>query len=179
MRSLGVETLCTREPGEGELGRKIRELLLHGEELSSVTELFLFLADRSHHVEKTILPALKKGVLVLCDRYSDSTWVYQSFASGLDSDFVTSANRAATGCLVPDLTLLLDLPPEVGLSRLQNPDRMDAQPIEFHRKVREGFLLLAEREPNRWRIVDATQDPSSVEKAVFEIVKRQMGFRCG
>ncbi len=162
LRGDGRTVLTTREPGAGEFGQKIRQILLHGEEMPAASELFLFLADRANHVETIIRPALTQGEWVLCDRHADSTYVYQAVARGLDADFVRLANRFATGGLVPDRTLLFDLEPEVGLSRLQSRDRLDAQPLEFHRKVREGFLALADQAPARFRILDASQSPEMV-----------------
>jgi dTMP kinase len=164
----GHEILTTREPGAGELGAGIRALLLHGGDMPPKSELFLFLADRANHVERIIRPALQEGRHVLCDRYSDSTLVYQAYARGLDAEFVRSANAFATGGLDPDLTILLDLPPEVGLSRISNRDRLDAEPIEFHRKVREGFLAEALRQPDRWLVVSADAPLADVAARVYE-----------
>lgn len=163
----GREVLVTREPGAGEFGRQIREILLHGEEMPPESELFLFLADRSNHVRNIVRPALAEGKWVLCDRYADSNFVYQSYVRGLDPVFVRSANAFATGGLTPAHTFLLDLDPEIGLSRLQSRDRLDAQPIEFHRKVREGFLSLAAESPERWHVIDAAQRPEDVVEAIL------------
>lgn len=162
LRERGREVVETREPGSGGLGRQIREILLHGEEMPAEAELFLFLADRANHVRTVIRPALERGAWVLCDRHADSTFVYQAYVRGLDAEFVDRANRFATGGLLPDQTFLLDLAPELGLSRLTSPDRLDAQPIGFHRKVREGFLALALSDPGRWRTIDASQSPEGV-----------------
>lgn len=167
LRESGIDVLETREPGAGEFGRRIREILLHGEEMPPESELFLFLADRSNHVRTIIRPALESGSWVLCDRHADSTYVYQAVVRGLDADFVRSANRFATGGLIPDRTFLLDLDPEVGLSRLTSRDRLDAQPIEFHRGVRNGFLELARQETGRWRIVDATLQKEAIVAAIL------------
>lgn len=160
LRERGVRTLETREPGSGEVGKAIRAILLHGGELEPRAELLLFLADRAHHVSRTIRPALARGEVVLCDRHADSTFVYQGVARGLEPEFVRAGNAFATGGLVPDLTLLFDLPAETGLARLENPDRMDALPLEFHQRVRQGFLDLAAAEPRRFRTVDATGEPA-------------------
>lgn len=164
--SRGREVLLTREPGAA-VGGAIREILLHGEALTGRCELFLFLADRSQHVESLIRPALTGGKVVICDRYADSTVVYQGYGRGLDLDRLREWNAFATGGLVPDRTLLLDLPAEVGLARLQNPDRLDAEPIEFHRRVRDGFLAEARRDPSRWAIVPADQPAETVLKAAI------------
>lgn len=162
LRNRGESVLVTREPGSGELGKRIREILLHGGDMPAESELFLFLADRSNHVQNIILPALAQRQIVICDRYTDSTFVYQALVRGLDQEFVKAANAFATGSLEPEKTFLLDLEPEVGLARIQNKDRLDAEPIEFHRQVREGFLQLAGSQPKRWQIVDATMDRDSI-----------------
>src|SRR5579862_6425115 len=139
----GHNVFVTQEPGAGELGKRIRQLLLHGGEVSPESELLLFLADRANHVSTLIRPELARGSIVLCDRYADSTLVYQGITRGLDLEFVRRANTFATGGLVPDLTLLFDLPVDVGLARVRHPDRMDMEPLDFHGKVREGYLELA------------------------------------
>jgi dTMP kinase len=164
---LGLTPILTREPGEGAFGRAVRELLLHGQCLCPTTELFLFLADRSEHVAQFLRPALARGAVVVCDRYADSTVVYQGYARGLDIAWIRDLNDKATNGLNPDLTLLLDLPPEVGLERLRATDRLDREPIEFHRRVREGFLAEAARDPDRWRILDATESPKDLARAAW------------
>lgn len=171
LREAGRQVLETREPGAGEVGKAIREILLHGGDLEPRAELLLFLADRAQHVAQVVRPALARGEIVLCDRHADSTFVYQGIARGLDPRFVRAGNAFATGGLVPDLTLLFDLPAEVGLARLQNPDRMDALPLEFHQKVRQGFLDLAAAEPGRFRIVDATQEAPKVADWALRLVR--------
>lgn len=168
LRAKGETVLVTREPGSGDLGTKIRELLLHGAAMPPESELFLFLADRSNHVRNVIQPALAQGQIVLCDRYADSTFVYQAIVRGLNSEFVRAANRFATGSLQPKRTFLLDLAPEIGLARIQSKDRMDSEPIEFHRKVRDGFLTLAKEEPHRWQIVDATMERESIVASIAD-----------
>lgn len=174
LRERGHRVVETREPGSGEVGRKIREILLHGGELEPRAELLLFLADRAQHVAETIRPALARGEIVMCDRHMDSTFVYQGVARGLEPEFVRLGNRFATGGLAPDLTILFDLPAEVGLARLQNPDRMDALPVEFHRRVRQGFLDLAAAEPERFRTVDALETPEAVAANVLELLLPQL-----
>jgi len=175
LRDAGHRVLETREPGSGDVGKAVRELLLHGGDLEPRAELLLFLADRAQHVSTVVKPALAEGTIVLCDRHADSTLVYQGVARGLDADFVRAGNAFATAGLIPDLTLLFDLPAEVGLARLTNPDRIDAFPLRFHQKVRQGFLDLAAAEPDRIRIVDATQDPATVADAAFELVQGRRG----
>lgn len=168
LRGRGESVVVTREPGAGELGSRIREILLHGGAMPAESELFLFLADRANHVRTIILPALDKGQVVLCDRYADSTFVYQAIVRGLDEAFVRAANAFATGNLIPEQTFLLDLEPAIGLARLSSKDRMDQEPIEFHRRVRDGFLRLATENPDRWRIIDATMDQAFIVASFFD-----------
>ncbi len=166
-RSAGQDVLTTREPGSGAFGKRVRDLLLHGDDMDPKAELFLFLADRAQHVANTIRPALAEGKLVFCDRYVDSTVVYQCIARGLDRGFVEQANRFATDGLLPDKTVLLDVAPEIGLARVKDKDRMDALPIEFHRKVRAGFLLLAETDPSRWIVINSECPPDEAVERVW------------
>lgn len=174
LRGEGREVVTTKEPGAGETGAAIRDLLLHGEALPPATELFLFLADRANHVARVIRPALDGGKVVLCDRFADSTFVYQAAVRGLDPAFVRQANAFATGGLKPDLTLLFDLDPEIGLARLKAKDRLDLEPLDFHQKVRAGFLRLAEEEPVRFSILDATQNPEDLAQAALAAVRERL-----
>lgn len=166
----GIKVVKTREPGATDFGKAVRKLLLDGEAMPAESELFLFLADRANHVRKVILPALQEGSWVLCDRYADSTFVYQAIVRGLDAEFVSQANQFATAGLTPDLTVLFDLDPEVGLARIQSKDRLDRMPLEFHRAVRTGFLRLASLDSDRWRIVDSDRPVSDVLLAVLSEV---------
>jgi len=169
----GVELVVTREPGAGEFGAEVRNLLLHGGSLDPTTELFLFLADRAEHVAKVIRPALDDGMVVICDRFADSTIVYQGHARGLDLEMLRNLNEFATAGLKPDLTLLLDLAPEVGLARITNKDRLDSEPVSFHHRVRDGFIVEALREPSRWKLVDASAQVTVVADSCWaEIVSR-------
>lgn len=171
LRAAGRDPVCTREPGWGELGAKIRSLLLESGPIPPVSELLLFLADRAHHVAGLIAPALAEGRLVLCDRYEDSTVVYQGIARGLGAERVRAWSRDFTGGLVPDLTLLLDLDPEAGLARLEGKNRLDAEPIEFHRAVREGFLTEAGRDPGRWHVLDAMRSADEVAEQAWDALR--------
>ncbi len=176
----GITVLTTREPGGTPVAERIREVLLGkaAGPMAARAELLLMLAARADHVEAKIRPALAAGQVVLCDRFSDSSAAYQGGARGLDQDEVREADRFATGNLVPDLTLLLDVPPELGLARAgrKGGDRIEAEGLAFHRKVRETFLALAAREPARFRVIDATQDEDEVfrqvEAAVEEALER-------
>ena len=155
LQGLGYDPLLPREPGGCALGRSLRPILLDARTrgLSSRAELYLFLADRAQHVAEVIRPALEAGQTVLCDRYADSTLAYQGYGRGLDPEHLRRINDMATGGLMPDLTLLLDLPVHCGLERagLRNREegtvlsegRFDAESLEFHERVRQGYRSLA------------------------------------
>ncbi len=164
----GFSVCVTREPGSGAIGGLIREALLHGETLNPYAELFLFLADRAQHVTEVLRPALSQQKIVLCDRYIDSTVVYQGHARGIDLELLRKLNEVAIQGLKPDLTILLDIEPERGLQRQQKKDRLDQEPLEFHQKVRNGFLSEANLEPSRWKIVDAGLPVDKVVEEVFQ-----------
>lgn len=178
----------TREPGAGEFGAKVRDLLLSGKALHPETELFLFLADRAEHVRAMVLPALNEGGVVLCDRHADSTIVYQGYGRGLPLDRIRELSLWATGGLKPDLSLLLDLSPELGLERVQSrlfswdpatneSNRLDREPLEFHRRVREGFLAEAAREPQRWRKIDASAPAEQVAQECLTAIQERLRSR--
>lgn len=162
IRARGKSVVATREPGGGPMGPAIRRLLLDSTSVPQAAELFLFLADRADHVAAVIRPALERGDVVLCDRFSDSTIVYQGYARGFPIDEVRRLCDLSSGGLKPDLTLLLDLPVSDGLSRITSKDRLDSEPVEFHERVRAGFLAEAGREPHRWHTLDATLPASRV-----------------
>jgi len=169
----GTPLLTTLEPGEGPIGRRIRENLLthHPEPLDPIAELMLYLADRAQHVIRVLTPALEAGKIVLCDRYTDSTLAYQGYGRGIDPTRIKELNIFVTRGLVPDLTFLFDCPPEVGLKRIRGKmDRMEAQGLTFHQRVRQGYLTLAETAPERIVIIDATRPV----EAVFEDMKRAL-----
>ena len=162
----GVAVVSTREPGGTELGRKVRSALLDGGagSVEPLAELLLYAADRAQHVRRVILPALAEGKVVLSDRFYDATTVYQGYARGFDLKLVNQLNELATGGLKPDLTLLFDLDVETGLKRTMRrgdgtgvtaagPDRLDQEPVEFHECVRQAYLDIAAREPERFRVI--------------------------
>lgn len=173
LRDAGRNVVMTREPGGGTLGPAIRALLLEGEDVPPRSELFLFLADRAAHVQNVVRPAIARGDLVLCDRHADSTVVYQGYGRGMDVEQLRNLNALATEGLVPDLTLLFDLPAEQGLARLNDRDRLDREPLEFHQRVRQGFLDEAAREPERWVVFDARQDVETLDSLVWAEVQRR------
>jgi dTMP kinase len=178
----GIPCLRTEEPGGTALGRKLREMLLNRGPfvLYPETELLLFAAARAQHVREVILPALEEGKVVLCDRFADATLVYQGYGRGLDIEAICFLNTLATNYLKPDLTLLFDLPVEVGLSRareriarlnqVSREDRFEEEDLSFHRKIRAGYLLLADQEKERFRVIDAAGSVSDLqEKIRFQI----------
>ncbi|OGX35192.1 MAG: dTMP kinase [Omnitrophica WOR_2 bacterium RIFCSPLOWO2_02_FULL_50_19] len=157
----GYKVLHTREPGGTEVGEAIRSILLdkRNKGMSDACELFLFLAARAQIVEEVIKPALAKGYTVVCDRFHDATVAYQGYGAGLDLKLIVSAGRLATGSLRPDLTILLDVETKVGLKRAGMKDRMEIKSVRFHKKVREGYLEVAKKEPGRVKVIrtaDAT-----------------------
>lgn len=173
----GCRVLQTREPGGTATAEAIRHILLTAlshEPIASQTEALLILAARCQHVTHLIRPALQRGTVVLCDRFSDSTFAYQGFARGLDLRWLRAANEVATGGLTPDLTLILDLPVSVGLARRRadrgQQNRLDRETERFHRKVRRGFLALAAKEPGRIKIVNADRPAQEVQDELTEIV---------
>ncbi len=171
----GVTVCVTREPGAGTVGSAIRSLLLDGESLPPETELFLFLADRSQHVQSVIRPALARGETVLCDRFADSTLVYQGYGRGFDLASLRSWNTFATGDLVPDLTFLLDLSIQDAGARTTKGDRLDQESVAFRSRIREGFLEEASNNPARWTILDATLAPDLLEEGAWgELRRRQL-----
>lgn len=166
--------IMTREPGFGVLGAKLREILLQTSDLSPTSELFLFLADRSNHVQQLIRPALEAGHWVVSDRFADSTVVYQGHARGLDCEIIRTCNALATMDLVPDLTLLLDVDPELSLPRLTALDRFDRENLGFHKKIREGFLKEASLYGDRFRIIDASLSEEEVWNRIREAIDNLM-----
>ncbi|MBI4489699.1 MAG: dTMP kinase [Deltaproteobacteria bacterium] len=183
----GRVCLCTREPGGTTLGRMIRQVLLEvgRKEISSPTELFLYLADRAQHVHEVIQPALRSGKLVLCDRFTDSTLAYQGYGRGVDLDLLQRLNQVASLGITPDITFLLDCPVEVGLSRTarrivvqgsgkRREDRFERERVEFHERVRKGFLDLAWAEPKRIYVLDASGPIQEVHEEIRKIVDEKL-----
>ncbi|MBG3877176.1 dTMP kinase [Desulfovibrio oxamicus] len=179
----GHGVLLTREPGGSRLGRTLRSILLDlsNDDIVPEAELFLYLADRAQHVGQVIRPALAEGVVVLSDRYADSTVVYQGYGRGLDPERLRELNDMAVGGLWPDLTLVFDLPPDEGLRRAMTRNlregtsvsegRFEAEHLAFHARVREGYLTWAALHPARFRVVDATRTPDEVFEDVMRAVR--------
>ncbi|MDA8216282.1 MAG: dTMP kinase [Dehalococcoidales bacterium] len=180
--STGRPAVLVREPGHTALGEALRDILLNRAAIpvDARAEVLLFAAARAELVQEVIRPELARGEIVVCDRYSDSTLAYQSFGRGLDLDEVGEVVRFATGGLGPDLTFLLDLPPEEGLRRggKHPSDRFERETIDFHRRVREGYLTLARLSPRRWCIIDARlgrqEIAATIRGAVESLLKAQV-----
>lgn len=176
----GYSVVKTREPGGTKIGDQIREVLMRMEntELHPRTEILLFLAARAQLVEELIRPSLQEGKIILCDRYGDSTLAYQGYGHGLNLDDLRAMLQFATGGLKPDLTILLDIDVLTGLKRKKIKaewNRIDAFELSFHERVREGYHILAAQEPDRWKIVDAAQNPEQVQKEIRAIVLDALG----
>ena len=175
LEAMGFPVITTREPGGTPISDQIRHVLVRMEnkELHPRTEILLFLAARAQLVEQLIKPALQDGKIILCDRYGDSTLAYQGYGHGLDLGQLRQMLAFATDHLKPDLTILLDLDVKTGLMRKKAEDewnRLDAYEVLFHERVREGYLHLAHEEPERWRIVDASQGIDAVQEDLFQII---------
>jgi dTMP kinase len=179
LKKQGRRVIVTREPGGTKLATAFRRLLLEtGDGLPPLAELFLYETDRAQHVEQRILPALKRGQTVLCDRYTDSTLAYQGDGRGLDRGIIQALNRIASQDVTPDLTILLDVPAEQGLRQARafkkGHDRLERAGLAFHKRVRQGFLRLAKREPKRFAVVSQQPDHQETQRLIREAVDRYL-----
>ncbi len=176
LREQGYDVVTTREPGGTRIGEAIRTLLhdVRLTEMDPRTEILLYSASRAQLVEEVIRPALAEGAIVLCDRYTDSTYAYQGYGRGLPLDWLRTITDFATGGLRPDLTLYLDLAPEAGLARKlshhEEMNRMDREHIDFHRRVRAGYLEMAGADRRRWRVIAAEGTIEAVQQAIRAVV---------
>jgi dTMP kinase len=181
----GITCKVTREPGGSPIAEKIRKILLDPGHagMTPVSELFLYEAARAQHVKEVIESLLKKGVVVLCDRFSDATVAYQGFGRGIDLGLVETLNLASSRGLKPDVTILLDCPSDLGLKRAvrrnqlekkEKEDRFERERIQFHRRVRRGYLFLAKREPHRIKVVDTRQGEEKVFEKIRQIVDQMI-----
>jgi dTMP kinase len=185
LKKKGVKVLHTREPGGTDIGKRVRAVLLDPESkgITGLAELLLYSADRAQHLSEVVEPALKRGVTVLCDRFTDATVAYQGYGRGLDMEVIESLNGMATGGCYPDLTLLLDLPVEVGLGRaigrndkngIYSEARFEMEAVKFHKKVRKGYLSIAACEPGRVKVIHAGGTVREVKDAVRAVVDEAM-----
>jgi dTMP kinase len=187
LRARGAHVIVTREPGGTRAGDFIRRIFLDKNiSLESTTELLLVLADRAQHVSEKLRGALENGQIVISDRYSDSTIAYQGYGRGLDLKLIHELNRFASSSITPDLTIVLDCPPEIGLARTKvraeraarSQDRFEAEQLEFHRRVRDGFRAIARDESARVVLLDSTREPGDVSSDILRLVlERSAGER--
>ena len=177
LQEKGFKTLVTREPGAKGLGEKLREILLNYDgEVSPNCESFLFLADRAQHVDCVIKPALKKGIIVLCDRHTDSTVAYQGYGRQLDIEQIKKLNEIAVNGLKPNLTIVFDIDIETSMQRVgSTKDRMESAGIEFFKRVREGFLAIAKEEPSRVKVINSADTIENIHKQVVKLVEEKNG----
>ena len=173
LKNKGFETVLTREPGAKGLGVRIREILLNYDgEVSPTCESFLFLADRAQHIDCIIKPALKEGKIILCDRHTDSTVAYQGYGRGLDIDRINMLNNIATSGLKPDLTIVLDVDVETSMQRVgKEKDRMESSGMEFFKRVRNGFLEIAKKEPERVKVINSADTIENINKQIVELIE--------
>ncbi|BCS87041.1 dTMP kinase [Pseudodesulfovibrio sediminis] len=182
LESRGKEVFLTLEPGGSRVGKELRKMLLHvdNKDITPITELFLYLADRAQHIAQVIRPELEAGRIVLCDRFADSTIVYQGYGRGLDTQVLKELNEVAVDGLWPDLTIVLDINPEIGLKRatLRNiqdgkakeEGRFEAEHLTFHDRIREGYLTWAAFHKDRMKVVSAASTPEDVFTRIREII---------
>ncbi len=174
--AFGREVVLTREPGGTTLGNELRNAVLHGEDVDPRTEALLYATDRAHHVHSLVRPALERGAVVITDRYLDSSVAYQGNGRDLGADEVEQLSLWATGGLLPQLTVLLDLDPLIGLTRLTgDPDRLERAGDDFHRRIRHAFLERAAVDPGRWLVVDASRTVDEIQAEVRRRVAAAVG----
>ncbi len=178
----GLIVMHTREPGGPRISEKLRAILLDTEntEMEAVTEMLIYAAARAQHVRETVVPALERGEIVICDRFVDSSIAYQAYGRGL-GDMVAEVNRHATGGLSPDLTIWLDIDPETGKARAsgdKGPDRLDLESAEFHERVRQGYVAISEAEPGRLKRIDASGSIEEVRSMIYSCLEELCRERC-
>lgn len=175
----GFPVVFTREPGGTPAAEELRSFLLkpRDEKFPPFAELSIYEAARAFHVENLIRPSLKEGAVVICDRFIDSTVAYQGYGRGIDVSLIERLNREATGGLKPDITVLLDLPVEEAFRRIldRRKDRMESEGVDFHRRVREGFLRIAGKEPDRFIVIDGTKSVEEIHSEILQEVLRRLG----
>jgi len=182
LEELGRNVTVSREPGGTALGEEIRHLLKHaasGKNMVPRTELLLFAASRAQHVDELIQPNLQLGNIVICDRFHDSTTVYQGIARAIDGAIVESINQIAIASTLPDITILIDLDPEEGFRRIESrntepPDRMEQEHMDFYKAVRQGYLHLAKNNSDRFLVIDGHQTIEAVEQAIWDGIKNRI-----
>jgi len=181
LRSLRKDVLLTREPGGPRISEEIRTILLNKEftEMNRLTEVFLYMASRAQHTLEWIIPSLEKEQILICDRYYDSTYAYQGAAREIPENEIETINTIATTGLKPDVTYIIDVPAEIGLERLHNGtkaediDRLESEDIDFHRRVRTGYLELAEKEPDRVVVIDGTKNIEEIHQDIMKNITQR------
>ncbi len=184
LTSVGQDVVATREPGGTPEGEALRHLLLDTAPgaWEPMSEVLLHYAARAQHVARVIRPALERGAVVLCDRFADSTMVYQGYGLGVAREAIAAVHRAVLGEFRPNLTVVLDVPVELGLARAtraRGPDRYESNTTSFHQRVRQGFLAIAQADPERCVIVDATRPLEEVQQAVLRLIGNRLGLPFG
>jgi len=176
LKRIGVPAKLTLEPGGTHIGSLIRNILLDPENkhMDYMTELFLYMADRSQHIKEVIAPCLNNGIWVISDRFYDATVAYQGFGRGIDKEFIEMLNKKVCQDIQPDITFLLDCPVKVAMERKSKNDRFDQEDLLFYQKVREGYLYIAEKYQKRVIVLDATRSIYEIEKVVLKIVKNYL-----
>jgi len=180
LREKGADVILTEEPGGTQISVKIREVLLSVEhkEMSALTELLLYNASRAQHIQEVIMPALDRGAFVITDRFTDSTLAYQGYGRGLDLHLIDSIDLIATGRLRPDITLLLDLDVQTGLKRnrgINKTDRLELEDVPFHERVRNGYHMLAAKEPGRIKLISVTAGIDEIHRSIIHIISGVLG----
>lgn len=178
LKEQGIDVFLTREPGGPKIAEQIREMLLSidNKEMLPETEVLLYMASRSQHTGEWIIPELNKGKTVISDRYYDSTFAYQGAARDIDGKLIDTIRKYATFGLVPDLTFLVDLPEQIGLSRIlaKDADRLEQESIDFHGRVRDGFLALAKEESARFIVLDGKKSIDQIHNDVVNVIVKEL-----
>lgn len=182
LRKKGFETVLSREPGGTKIGDKIRAILLDPEhkEMTPLAELFLYEASRAQHVNELINPAVESGKVILCDRFADSSAAYQSAARLLPKDLVDELNNIAIAGIKPDLTVILDINPEEGLKRAHvrgKPDRFEQEKMDFHERVRNGYLALAKKEPKRFIVINGRKTVEEIHREIISCISSAISLK--
>ena len=183
LKKENIDAISTREPGGSKIAEEIRKVILNVDNVNMdyMTEALLYAASRRQHLEEVVKPAIEQGKIVICDRYIDSSLAYQGYARNLGIDNVYNINMYATNGFLPDLTILIDIPPEVGLERIKKNsrevDRLDLEKMSFHNKVHEGYLLVSKKFPSRIVIVDGNKPLIEVYEDVKRIIEEKLNLR--
>ncbi len=178
LKKKGIKTLTTFEPGDTELGKKIRDLLLNPSlSINPLSELLLYFADRLQHIEEKINPFLSQGFVVICDRFTDSTLAYQGYGRGISIELITTLNKILLNSFKPDITILLDLSPEIGLERnkkIKKNDKFELETLPFHNRVRKGFLQIASTDTERFIVIDGNRGINEIATEIYDKLKERL-----